>query len=51
MLNITLEQLNALTASEALQAMVDGLLENAADPMWDDRDVKHFTGCQCLNGS
>jgi hypothetical protein len=34
MLNITLEQLNALTASEALQAMVDGLLENAADPMF-----------------
>ena len=34
MLNITIDQLNSIKASEALQAMVDGLRANAADPLF-----------------
>lgn len=34
MLNITIEQLDKLKASEALRAMVDGTRDNAADPLF-----------------
>ena len=35
MLNITIDQLRSIKASEALQAMVDGLRANAADPLFE----------------